>query len=71
MFQRVVAIVGRRSGHSGAARTPRPSAPRCATRTSAPASLSQTIRLLEQRPQLRGEMGESSTPPQEHTGNSE
>ncbi len=36
-----------------------------------PASLNQAIRLLEQRPPLRGEIGESSTPPQENTSNSE
>ena len=30
-----------------------------------PASLNQAIRLLEQRPPLRGEKGESGTPPQE------
>ena len=35
-----------------------------------PASLNQAIRLLEQRPPLRGEIGESSTPPQENTSNS-
>jgi len=35
-----------------------------------PASLNQAIRLLEQRPQLRGEIGESGTPPQENTSNS-
>ena len=36
-----------------------------------PASLNQAIRLLEQRPPFRGEIGESSTPPQENTSNSE
>ena len=36
-----------------------------------PASLNQAIRLLEQRPPLRGEIGESRTPPQENTSNSE
>ncbi len=34
-----------------------------------PASLNQAIRLLEQRSPLRGENGESGTPPQEHTSN--
>jgi site-specific recombinase XerD len=36
-----------------------------------PASLNQAIRLLDQRPPLRGENGESGTPPQENTSNSE
>jgi len=35
-----------------------------------PASLNQAIRLLE-RPPLRGESGESGTPPQENTSNSQ
>jgi hypothetical protein len=34
------------------------------------ASLNQAILLLEQRPPVRGEIGESSTPPQENTSNS-
>jgi len=36
-----------------------------------PASLNQAIRLLEQWPPLRGEHGESGTPPQENTSNSQ
>ena len=34
-------------------------------------TVSQAIRLLEQRPPLRGEQGESGTPPQENTSNSQ
>ena len=35
-----------------------------------PASLNQAVWLLEQRPPLRGENGESGIPPQETTSNS-
>ena len=35
-----------------------------------PASLNQAIRVLEQRPPLRGEQRESGTPPQENMSNS-
>jgi hypothetical protein len=35
-----------------------------------PASFNHAIRLLDQRPQLRGEIGESGTPRQENTSHS-